>query len=913
MFQNALLRDTLLTMVFALAVTYGVVSGALLLAGESDDGTVYFLDALAGRGALWQGKCLAGVLFTIALSLVLIALSLGLGFMSWPVGFLLLLLSLEAFAWGLLAGALCQRVLPAVLTAIAFLAGSWIVFTECGLLFVPILWEDSPFWFSVAKIGAAVTAAYGSWRCYSAVDRLRQPNVKRPRPRRFSLLPSSGSVLLWLILRQGRLHLAVIGVGTILLAFSANVVFWPIGALVLGLLCGLPTFMDDQKDGVRFLGAQRFPPGIIWGMKIGFWGVVLLAMITVAWFTNVLALLSHDSDSGMFQSWKHTLLFQRWIGTERMRLINPLIFLGIWPLYGFCFAQYFAQVMPRPVVGGILAFLVAPLVGVWIPSQLFGGLSLWQVLVVPVLLLLLTRINQRSWLMGRLLVGKPLVVLLGGAVLVVVGLAGSLWYRVLEIPNVGEPFDVQAFEATIPSPEQNEAGRLIRRASELMWDQRGKVTAELSPPTVLNRPGGRRGGGAAGGGGVPPGGAPPGGKPMPAAPPGGKSYVQPPYENPNVLTEIVDKGWPQQDQEMARWLDRVFEGAWAQIAEKVARMPLGMIADPRRVDRVALEDPGRVGRLALAKVYSDCDVLAKLFTVRALQLLAHGDAGAALKHLETALGLTRQMKNYTISKYLPSVSEAERNVLLGYRLWLHNVPRDKALLRDALAMLQRHEAANPDLDNAIKSNYLFLLHDEPVFRGDAWIRPLFDISYQVPWEKERLRRLARAFVAGQLRASQQPFWDNPNQRQQKDKNYNRDFYEALFLDLPPKNGPGSHLSVAAWAAFLHEFNLNWPITAFWIPLESAPINISIFHAAELATALALYQVDHGTPETGAVVVPEYLAALPDDPVSGKPPGYRISKGEKLKFGQQEITLVPGQGIVSCSWILGNFPLPHWKK
>src|SRR5205823_5080540 len=41
-----------------------------------------------------------------------------------------------------------------------------------------------------------------------------------------------------------------------------------------------------------------------------------------------------------------------------------------------------------------------------------------------------------------------------------------LAYRVLEIPNIPEKYDLQAFIAGFPTPEQNEAGRAIRRACE---------------------------------------------------------------------------------------------------------------------------------------------------------------------------------------------------------------------------------------------------------------------------------------------------------------------------------------------------------------------------------------------------------------------------------------------------------------
>ena len=873
MFHQDPLRGTLLTVVFAFAMGYGIVSGALLLAGESDDGTVFYLDALAGRGELWKRKCLAGLLLTLALSVALIALSLGLGFASLPIALLMPMLALEAFAWGLLGGALCQRVLTAVLTGIALLAGSWVVFMACGWLFVPILWGDSPFWFSLAKAGAAVTAGYVSFRRYAAVDRLRQPDSMRPPARKFSLLPASVRVLVYLIVRQGAWALAVCVVLTIVVASTvkfAAFAIWPIGTLLLGLICGLSTFLHDQPDGVRYLSAQRFPPGRIWIVKIGFWALIPLVLTFIAWYVHGLMRLADSPGQQLFSEWMSMGL--------RDHILNPLIFLGIWPVYGFCFGLFSAQTMPRPVIAVILAFILAPLVVLWVPSYLMGGLPLWQVLVVPVLLLLLTRLNQRAWLSGRLLTGKPLLFLLTGTGMVLLSLACSLWYRVLEIPDVGEPFDVQAFEASLPTPEQNEAGPLLRRAGRDMREHLDKVTRELPPPMQPLFPEDK-------------------------APPATQTQKTV-LDYTLFLWEIELKGWPKQDQEMVRWLDRVFAGDWVAEVEKAARLPLGMFQDPRQ----------RYDKVDVRNVYGDYRVLTGLLRVRAMQLQVHGDPRAALKQLQTALALTRQMKNFAANLWLYNAYQFEADAMDGYRFWLVNAPRDKALLRDALAMLQRHEAASPKPENSIKAQYLSFINNDPKFTHDSdWVNELLALSFQVPWEKERQHRLANALIAGQLRASKQPYCENPGQKAWGRDAKDRELAEALSIGLPPPDGPGSNLSAATWGELLVQFNLNHPQSHFWLSTNEYAVRMLILHAAELTTALALYQVDHGTPATVDVVVPEYLPALPDDPFSGRPLSYWVSKGENLPVTYPPITLVPGQGIVSGPRPLAYFPLPFWQK
>src|SRR5262245_24381235 len=123
--------------VLAMAAVYGVVCGAMMLAGEKEGGTLVFLDVFLGRrGLLWCGKFLVGVVLVITEALA-VATALTLlqleppGWMatiagqgSWnlvearPVSpsavlwfFAVPMVTLEALAWGLLGSALTKRVL----------------------------------------------------------------------------------------------------------------------------------------------------------------------------------------------------------------------------------------------------------------------------------------------------------------------------------------------------------------------------------------------------------------------------------------------------------------------------------------------------------------------------------------------------------------------------------------------------------------------------------------------------------------------------------------------------------------------------------------------------------------------------------------------------------------------------------
>src|SRR5204862_7942451 len=116
--------------VLCLAVAHGVVVGAVSLAGEKEDATLAFLDGLSSRrGPLWGRKLAAGALLTLSQSAVLAALAAGLGFGTRTTLTSLPLLALDALAWGLLGGALCGRVLTAVLIVIPVMAASVFLFT----------------------------------------------------------------------------------------------------------------------------------------------------------------------------------------------------------------------------------------------------------------------------------------------------------------------------------------------------------------------------------------------------------------------------------------------------------------------------------------------------------------------------------------------------------------------------------------------------------------------------------------------------------------------------------------------------------------------------------------------------------------------------------------------------------------
>src|ERR1019366_982291 len=121
--------------ILGMAATYGVVCGSMMLAGEREGGTLVFLDIFMGRrGLLWLGQFAIGMVLVLTQSLA-VAVALRLLRQEPPgwamtlmgqrdvhpdpnVWFLILpVVTLEAYAWGLLGSCLAQRVLAGAAVA----------------------------------------------------------------------------------------------------------------------------------------------------------------------------------------------------------------------------------------------------------------------------------------------------------------------------------------------------------------------------------------------------------------------------------------------------------------------------------------------------------------------------------------------------------------------------------------------------------------------------------------------------------------------------------------------------------------------------------------------------------------------------------------------------------------------------
>jgi hypothetical protein len=825
--------ETQITVVMLIAAaSFGIFSGACVLASEKEDGTLDLLSGLTGRdGVIWRSKLVAGLILTFTQSLVLAAYvvsrEIGLpgGLMYIPA------LGLVALAWGLLGGALCGHILTAALTAAPLMAIS---------LALAIPFSGTPLALLVSGIVGPLTAMLVSRRVFCRDDfsrtRLAADRDQQLRLRLFS----SCFAVFWLIYRQSRWALiAVAGAAPLLagLASVAPLLVWPVGSLVLGMACGLAAFTPDQRSGHIFWGNQRFPRGRIWLAKVLAWAVVLALLLTVSWALLVTsaippadAITPRASDSklqsaGLFDASPWLL---HWVGegVQPERSLNGAQFLILWPIYGFCIALFLGQMSPRPIMALVLTILIAPLAtALWLPSYLVGNLFLWQILTVPLALLLTSRLAVRPWASGRLWTFRPMSRVILAGFLMACWLVFCLWYRVIQVPDVGTPFEVSAHPATRSTTENNKSGPTIQDALRDLHDNFTDENKNLRLSKALLD-------------GI--------GADVPELRPG--------HEIGYALGRFAEQGnWSTKEEEpLGKWLDALFAERWWADLQRASRLPVSIDRD--------------LGAGALSRRLSGFDYLANLLYVRSLQLEFRGDFRGALELFEVQLGVARQLKsNRGTALVFGLGSQLEQMVMRNcFVAWLRGVGNDKGLLESAAEVLRAHAAADPDPANAVIARYAAAQSTYPFGQLD---RTPLDLKYRplaalAPWEKARLHRVFKAMTLAALisvKQARQP-WAVSHQPQSTDLVLR----VAQLAGLPLPDGPTTELNASEWGALILE---SWPVyeSGYEVIKWGVSVNAFAFRGAEIAVAMRRYLADHGRlPKQPQDLLPAYLAELPKD-------------------------------------------------
>ncbi len=894
--------------VLALAGAYGVVCGGMMLAGEREAGTLVFLDIFLGRrGVLWMWKCLIGVLLVLAEALV-VALVLhflkqdppewlrGLlgqgsgagrggvmprGRITTQFWFLILpLVTLEAYAWGLLGSSLTRRVLPGAGLAVLMAAPVWLVaifapapvFLGIRLFVAGIALVASLLVFLTqsrdATLGPTPKTEDAPHRMQRLYERHRHELERRaPQPspraaargledvpipvveprkedirafraqRRPAEATSPVQVILWLAFGQARVLAPVLAGAALVAGFlvpAYGQVLWPLATLLLGVACGMAVFVQEQSDlSYQFLAAQHIPLKTIWNVKMMFWAIAAVLACGVLLVGGLLTVLVNAMSAPVRRPGFGDPAAVPQVGFVFGALrdsLGPVLFFTVWLVYGFCAGQLFVLLCRKAILAVVLSTLVAVgALSLWLPSLFCLGMSGWQLWLAPLLALAASRLLLRAWAGGRVKERRPLTALIGFGMVALVWAGLVFTLRAWDIPDVGEPLDRAAFRDSIPTGEKNVAGQKIQEA----------------------------------------------------------------------LGEVADaKG------EVAPWLDRLTEAA---------QLPLGVLEAPRE------------GQAPILRHLPACRIMTESLLALA-RTAQEKEPGTSVDRLGQILLLSRHLRNKaSLVSYLAGV-EAEASALQGLEQWLaHGKPAPNHLER-VRDLLERHATGTPTPLDCLQTECFRAggLLDNPAawsFRvgggGDrvpeTWLADAIALSLDMPWENERKNRLWRSVWEGLFRTIRAPSWqpletgDVPEARKEATRRILRGW-------LPATEGAGASLTTARLARLLDDSWLaDERLFAQVLPLRNAGIHSQWrVDSARLAAALGLYQLQHEkTAQKLEELVPNYLPKLPVDPYTGQAFRYRISQGEEIEVmrpgWQEKVKVQAGQGIL---WSTGPDRVDH---
>jgi ABC-type transport system involved in multi-copper enzyme maturation permease subunit len=700
----------------ALIVTgmYGLVCGAMMFAGERESGGMGFLDALPlGRGELWWWKVVIGTVFVLLYSIVVIATGVALGLIGpgaiHPAATLVLpFAALECYVLGLCASTFCRTVLAAV--ALAALIPVPLIGFCSGLAFTAFVSNEGHA-LALSPVvlffhGLILLAALGV-----SLFSFYEPDFEK----RFSLKPTHRSygsvaprrqpgrveVVLWLALRQGGVMAGVMAVAGFFLGFglpTAGVGLWPVVTLFVGVACGTAVFTGEQAEGAfKFWGDQRLPVGWLWLRRTLFWAGVGGAVAGLMLLTALLNVMAHDH--GLPED--RAALLDRLLGLPPrvFGLSGGLTFLVLWPTYGFALGQMSSLVWRKSAVAVVVAIMTAAgAATLWVPSLLAGGLSVLQVLGVPLILLGACRLVLWDWVTDQLRTRMAVIRLVGGSVLASGWVLGNLAYRVMEAPGGGEPFDRASLAARVANPDEGRPGRDIREATRLLDEREKSPVRKIAAPSA---------------------------------------------ELHEQLARVIEQGLPAATPAFQAWLAFMGNDPFAETLSRGAHAAPGILISPTDMT-------------AGPRDAMDIHRAGSLLAARALQVQAGGAHDVALDHLLTVLALSRQLRHDGPAYAYLAGTATERDALLALDHWLAKVGRRPDLLRRALNGLTAHEGAIPPVTATLAAEYLRFRTGLGTVSHAAG--PLTNETegqlMQVPWEGERARRLADAVFTGRRRMAE---------------------------------------------------------------------------------------------------------------------------------------------------------------
>ena len=881
-YTNSLYPDTIAWCAVLWVWACGLVNGSLALGGERENRTLSFLDALPlTRREIWRTKAIM-VLILLGIQLVwlfTLAGALG-GFDNWgqlavSLG-LAVLLGLNALAWSFLTGTWAHHVLGTL--GWSFLLGNLVALLVLQLLallvafilyLAALLVYLSDLVHSIAVqqvsmvvlllVGPSAAMAGAMWlsaRRFCSVERMRSGSLTRKEN-------SPLGALSWLMWRQGRVTFFVLfGLGLVpnLIALRYGLLSWPPAAFLLGLIAGISAFSEEEASGGRdFLAHLRVSPSLLWIVRTG--SRLLVLTLGLLFLGIALAWLA-PQPIGPLQELDH-FLAGRGAGVFLLAMV-------FFPLCGFSLGQLCSLLIRSTLVAFVLAALLGvALLFVWLPSMFLGGMPFWQPLLLLAIILAGGCWLSWAWMCGQMAVRKNLLRLLVIALLVLAWTAGMVAYRVLEYPPVKPSFDLAAFEASLPTPEQNAGGLLIRQAALQFQEVHKQSFHEV--PSDLKRPNKAPEG--------------PAGAVAPLPGPGG-IFPPPEYTQEEQLGLVIKEGWTKAGSKgLATTLDELFQKKWLHTLQAAQKEPLGMIEDPRNYE-------WNSDKTDLIRSF---EAWSLVLPARALQLQAQGQSEDSLEMFRLALMVSRQLRHKAVRMNFQGLS-MQREALKGLDAWLSSPGVTVAQLRQALDLVTRHEAELQPLSDALRdmdaADYLAnrtsgmgqLAYMGPV--KEEFARFLLEPCLDIPWERARMQRWLNWVFSQRMRLQEEVLanrgvindrWMKEMERQAEEWLHLRGTSLWFFDNMGPN---------------LVRFTL---VGVWWNEVQLASVR-----AMRLKIALGLYQREHRHPaERLEDLVPAYLPALPEDPFSGKSFGYRLCKGKQMEKCPEGVQ--PGQAIL---WSVG---------
>jgi len=835
-----------------LLMAAGVVVGASLFAGEVENGTFGFLDRLpASRWRIWWRKVLAGAGLVAIAASSLLAVAFAAGAIKTEVLpvwlFVGFVIAFSAFAWGVLGSTFTKSTLAACGLALGFGTGAALMIVSLVGFAISMAREREPGVFSGQSMEYTVLASFwcvlviplpiAAW-LFTAPDRSRSPLFEAvPIPGLKGRLPvrfGGGSLrrLVWLVVRQTSGAATVLGVIALILGCTMlipevqPIVVFPLLAFAAGVFVAIVGMGDEQQsNGGQFWGERRLPVGRLWFAKVAS-GLALSLVLTLATVIPlVLAHVLRDDSKGPFVP----SLFRTALIEERG---FPLAsFFLLWPVYGFAFTHLAAVLFRKAIVAAAVGGMVGgAFAAFWFPSLLGGGLHLWQVLLPPLAVLVVARLAVWSWATNRLGNTGPLSRLSAGLATVAVLFGGCLAYRVLEVPLIPEADDHVAFARQLPTFDEKQSGRDLRRAAGMYAELPPSLRIKRAERTLTNSK---------------------------------------PFRYANDLTfitesyEVLKAGYPTDRPEYDEWLKQMFAPKWDEPFAEAATKPIGVLEDVNERSVTTTRSTQNVDELGL------------LLLIRGLERQARGEPAEFLNAFEMVLSAARSAGHLSTLGPTLTAHALEHKAYAALSRWLERLDGRPDLLLRAWRIVRDHETRDTyDPESIRLAEQVFVANaiavpgqwmpqhlDEErpgtqskrgVTSAEAEVEGnLVTFAWAVPWERERHRRVVGlGNVSGRSKEQRQ------------------------FLKGMPGKGKFGFLE-------LQDFEWDNDLALSILEEKHQPL-LTRRRAMTLVLAIRQFEIGEGrVPQKLEQLVPKYLPKLPEDPFSKTSFGYRISLGETI--------------------------------